>query len=279
MERTRLDQLLVTTGLAPSRSAARGLILAGLVSIDGRMVDKCGASVPVSAEVQVKSRPRYVSRGGEKLARALEVFPVPVEGVYALDVGSSTGGFVDCLLQHGARSVIALDVGRGQLHPRLREDARVFVREGINARYLTAAQLPYQPELVTMDVSFISAEKILPSVMLCAQENLSILVLVKPQFEAGRAFVGKGGVVRDPLVRREAVLRVATFAARELGLGVRGVCDSGLPGPRGNREYFLWLARCSPTEQSAAEVCLPLDKLEILIDAAVRSEVEVASSE
>lgn len=272
MEKLRLDQLLVVRGLAATRSAARGLILAGLVKVDGSVVDKCGAMIPVTATTELKELPRYVSRGGDKLGYALSSLGIEVKGRRALDVGSSTGGFVDCLLQSGAEHVIALDVGRGQLDQRLREDSRVTVLEGVNARYLRASSLPYSPDLVTMDVSFISVRKVLPAVCACATPVFDLLVLVKPQFEAGPRRVGKGGIVRDPAVRKEVVLEVARFIAFELGLVVRGVCDSGLPGAAGNREYFIWAHRGGDLSVSSGEHAEMLDTLADMVDAAMAGE-------
>lgn len=241
--RIRLDQLLVERGLAPSRNVARGLVLAGLVQVEGRMVDKAGQSVPVDATLSLKERPRFVSRAGEKLAHALEVFGVDVGGARALDVGSSTGGFVDCLLQGGAAQVIAVDVGYGQLDPRLRNDARVTVLERTNARYLTADLLPYGPDLLTMDVSFISVTKVLAAVVPLLAPAFQALVLVKPQFEAGPRRVGKGGIVRDPQVHRDVLRAVIAFVSDQMQLNVWGVTDSGLPGAGGNREFVLWFGQ------------------------------------
>ena len=184
--RTRLDELVVARGLAPTRSAARGLIMAGLVLVSGTVTDKAGTAVADDAPITLKERPRHVSRAGDKLAHAIDVLGVNVRGVSALDVGASTGGFVDCLLQRGALKVIAVDVGRGQLDGRLANDARVHVIDRVNARYLTRAQLPYEPDFLTMDVSFISTDKVLPAVVACLGARFEGLVFVKPQFEAGR---------------------------------------------------------------------------------------------
>jgi 23S rRNA (cytidine1920-2'-O)/16S rRNA (cytidine1409-2'-O)-methyltransferase len=198
---------------------------------------KAGEQLDENAELVVAERPRYVSRGGEKLAHALEALGVSVEGADCLDVGASTGGFTDCLLQRGAARVIALDVGYGQLHPRLREDARVSVLERVNVRELRA--LPFAPNVVTCDVSFISLGRALPPALRLAAPGWRALVLVKPQFEAGRADV-KRGVVRDPAVQRR-VLRELARQAPGWQARVAGVVDSGLPGPKGNREFFLYL--------------------------------------
>jgi 23S rRNA (cytidine1920-2'-O)/16S rRNA (cytidine1409-2'-O)-methyltransferase len=231
--KVRLDQLLVERGLAESRSRAQAMVLAGLVAGHS----KPGEQVDEAAELHVEQPPRFVSRGGEKLANALGALGVSVTGRDCVDVGSSTGGFTDCLLQAGAARVIAIDVGRGQLHPRLRSDERVTVLERTNARTLTA--LPFSPELVTCDVSFISVTKALQPVLALARPGWEAIVLVKPQFEAGRADV-KRGVVRDPEVQRKAIESVLE-AARGWGGDPIGVVDSGLPGPKGNREFFLHL--------------------------------------
>jgi 23S rRNA (cytidine1920-2'-O)/16S rRNA (cytidine1409-2'-O)-methyltransferase len=229
----RLDVLLVERGLAESRSQAQALVLAGLV----RGYDKPGAQVAEDVVLDVEHPPRFVSRGGEKLQNALDALGVSVAGRDCADVGASTGGFTDCLLQAGARRVVAIDVGYGQLHPRLRGDPRVTVLERVNARMLTA--LPFAPELVVCDVSFISVTKALPPVLRLAAPGWEALVLVKPQFEAGRGDVVKG-VVRDAAVRRK-VLESVIEAAREWGGVTVGVVDSGLPGPKGNREFFVHL--------------------------------------
>ena len=229
----RLDVLLVERGLAESRAQAQALVLAGRVS--GHV--KAGEQVDEHAELVVEQPPRYVSRGGEKLERALETFDVVVKGTRCLDVGASTGGFTDCLLQHGAAHVIALDVGYGQLHERLRADERVTVLERVNVRHIP--DLEYAPELVTCDVSFISLRTALPPALAAAAAGWHALVLVKPQFEAGRAEV-KRGVVRDPAVHAR-VLQELARATPDWAARVAGVVDSGLPGPKGNREFFLHL--------------------------------------
>lgn len=229
----RLDVLLVERGLAESRSQAQALVLAGLV----RGYDKPGAQVTDDVVLDLERPPRFVSRGGEKLQHALDAFGVVVDGRDCADVGASTGGFSDCLLQAGARRVVAIDVGYGQLHPRLRSDPRVTVLERVNARTLT--ELPFDPELVVCDVSFISVTKALPPLLQLAVPGWEALVLVKPQFEAGRAEVGKG-VIRDPEVQRK-VLEKVIEAARGWGGVTTGVVDSGLPGPKGNREFFVHL--------------------------------------
>jgi 23S rRNA (cytidine1920-2'-O)/16S rRNA (cytidine1409-2'-O)-methyltransferase len=230
----RLDVLLVERGLAESRAQAQALVLAGRVP----GYDKPGTQVDDAAELEVEQPPPYVSRGGEKLAHALAAFGVDPSGRDCLDVGASTGGFTDVLLQRGAARVIALDVGYGQLHERLRRDDRVVVLERVNARQLR--ELPFAPELVVADVSFISLKLVLPPALGLARPGWEAVVLVKPQFEAGRGEVGKGGVVRDVEVRRRVVREIAA-AALEWGGETVGVVDSGLPGPKGNREVFLHL--------------------------------------
>jgi 23S rRNA (cytidine1920-2'-O)/16S rRNA (cytidine1409-2'-O)-methyltransferase len=229
----RLDVLLVERGLAESRGQAQALVIAGLV----HGYDKPGTQLDESVELEVERPPRYVSRGGEKLAHALAVLHVDPAGKDCVDVGASTGGFTDCLLQNGATRVIALDVGYGQLHPRLRADERVAVLERTNARNVTS--LPFAPELLVFDVSFISVTKVLPPILRLAAPGWQALVLVKPQFEAGRADTPKG-VVRDPAVRRRVLLDVCA-AAVGFGSQVVGLVDSGLPGPKGNREYLVHL--------------------------------------
>ena len=236
----RVDVMLVERGLAETRSQAQALVLAGLV----RGYDKPGTQVDEGAVLEVERPARFVSRGGEKLAHALAAFAVDPGGRDCLDVGASTGGFTDCLLQAEARRVISLDVGYGQLHPRLRTDPRVTVLERTNVRKL--AGLPFEPDLVVCDVSFISVRMALPPALELARPGWEALVLVKPQFEAGRRDVPKG-VVRDPEVHRKT-LRSVSEAATGWGGVVVGVVDSGLPGPKGNREFFLHLVnRPNPT--------------------------------
>ena len=230
----RLDVLLVERGLAESRAQAQALVLAGRVP----GYDKPGTQVDDSAAVEVEQPPPYVSRGGEKLAHALDALAVDPAGRDCLDVGASTGGFTDVLLQRGAARVISLDVGYGQLHERLRRDDRVTVLERVNARELR--ELPFAPELVVADVSFISLRLALPPALALARPGWEAVVLVKPQFEAGRGEVGKGGVVRDVEIRRRVVREIAA-AALDWGAEAVGVVDSGLPGPKGNREVFLHL--------------------------------------
>jgi len=250
----RLDVLLVERGLAESRAQAQALVLAGQVP----GYEKAGQQVEDSAELSVTAPPPYVSRGGQKLAHALDTLEVDPAGLDCLDVGASTGGFSDVLLQRGAARVIALDVGRGQLHPRIRDDPRVTVLERVNARELS--ELPFAPELVTCDVSFVSVRKALPPALALAASGWQALVLVKPQFESARGEAGRG-VVRDPDIHRRVLLEVAE-AAVEWPAEVAGVVDSGLPGPKGNREFFLHLVHRERPK-------LP-NELESWIDDAVR---------
>jgi 23S rRNA (cytidine1920-2'-O)/16S rRNA (cytidine1409-2'-O)-methyltransferase len=232
----RLDVVLVERGLAESRAQAQAFVLAGRVL----GYEKPGTQVDDEADLQLEETARYVSRGGEKLAHALDAFGIDPAGRDCLDVGASTGGFTDVLLQRGAARVIALDVGYGQLHERLRGDPRVTVLERTNARQLRA--LPFAPQLVVCDVSFIGIRLALPPALALARPGWEAVVLVKPQFEAGRAEVRKGGVVRDPAVRARVVRQIAE-AAPEWGGETIGVVDSGLPGPKGNREVFLHLVQ------------------------------------
>ena len=228
----------------PSRSRAAASVLAGdvLVLPDRRRAEKPGQLFPEDAEFELVERPRYVSRGGVKLANALQAFELDVTGRLALDVGASTGGFSDCLLQHGVARVTAVDVAYGELDWRLRSDERVTVIERTNARALEPDALPYRPDLIVVDVSFISLCKVLGAVLACAAARYDALAMVKPQFEVGRELVGKGGVVRDAGVRRGALVDVARAATEELGTSVLGFASSGLPGPKGNEETFVWLA-------------------------------------
>ncbi len=241
----RLDVLLVERGLAESRSQAQALVLAGLVP----GFEKPGQQVDDSAEITVEAPPRFVSRGGEKLRNALDALDVDVTGRHAADVGASTGGFTDVLLQAGAARVVAIDVGYGQLHPKLRGDPRVTVLERTNARELT--ELPFAPDFVTCDVSFIGVRTALPPVLALAKPGWEALVLVKPQFEAGRADVRKG-VVRDPEVQRKVIESVVE-AARGWGGETVGVVDSGLPGPKGNREFFVHIVN-RPTHANPDDI-------------------------
>lgn len=239
--RVRIDRLLVERGLVPSRERATRLILAGDVLVDGERVDKAGAMVSTDAEVELRGRSPYVSRGGEKVAHALDHFAVEVRDRVGMDVGASTGGFTDCLLQRGAARVYAVDVGTGQLDARLRRDPRVVVMEKTNARSLDPRLFDPRPGLAVVDVSFISLEKVLPAVFGVLAPRGEVIALIKPQFEAGREAVGKGGVVRDPALHRAVVARLARYAVLR-GWHVHGVTASPLRGPKGNREFFLYVA-------------------------------------
>jgi 23S rRNA (cytidine1920-2'-O)/16S rRNA (cytidine1409-2'-O)-methyltransferase len=243
MGKRRLDALLAERGLFSSRSRAAASVMAGEVRVGAaeRRAQKPGELVDVEERVSVAERPSFVSRGGIKLANALAGSGLQVEGRRALDVGASTGGFTDCLLQRGALQVIAVDVGYGTLSWTLRNDPRVTVMERTNARALRGEMLPYAPELAVVDVSFISLAKVLGAVLGCLAGGYDVLALVKPQFEVGRGRVGKGGVVRDASERRSALVGVGE-ASLALGAAVLGYHSSGLPGPKGNRETFVWLA-------------------------------------
>jgi 23S rRNA (cytidine1920-2'-O)/16S rRNA (cytidine1409-2'-O)-methyltransferase len=244
MTRRRIDALLAERGLAGSRTSAAESVRAGRVRIgrDGPIAVKPAQLVAEDAELLLSEPPRFVSRGGIKLENALEELEIDVAGLDCLDVGASTGGFTDCLLGRGAARVIALDVAHGQLEWRLRNDPRVAVVERRNARDLDPDELPWAPELITVDVSFISLAKLLPALARCLREGGQLLAMVKPQFELGPKRVGRGGVVRDAEDRRAALRQVAR-AAGDAGLAVRGFASSGLPGPKGNRETFVRLVR------------------------------------
>jgi 23S rRNA (cytidine1920-2'-O)/16S rRNA (cytidine1409-2'-O)-methyltransferase len=241
--RSRLDRLLVARGLAPTRQKAQALILSGMVSVDGRRVDKAGAPVEEDADVAVAGPPHpYVSRGGVKLAAALDEFHLDPSGLVCLDVGASTGGFTDCLLQRGAAKVYAVDVGYGQLDAKLRGDPRVVLREKVNARSLSRDDVPEPVRLAAVDVSFISTRLVLPAVVPFLAPDGALIVLVKPQFEAGRGEVGKGGIVRSQEVRRRVVSEVAEFAAGLL-LDLIGAIRSPIRGAHGNEEFLLGFHR------------------------------------
>jgi 23S rRNA (cytidine1920-2'-O)/16S rRNA (cytidine1409-2'-O)-methyltransferase len=240
--RRRLDAELVRRGLVATRSQAQSAVRDGLVLVSGRSASKPSTLVDAAEPLELVTDPRrFASRAGEKLDPALERFAIDVRGRNGLDAGASTGGFTDCLLQRGAADVIALDVAYGELTLKLRDDPRVTVLERVNARAITPESLPYRPDLIVADVSFISLTKVLPAVLACAAERFDALAMVKPQFEVGRERIGKGGVVRDPELRREAIASVAS-AARGLGASVLGFASSGLSGPAGNRETFVHLA-------------------------------------
>ena len=255
MPRTeRLDKLLVDRGLVPSRERARALILAGQVVVDERRVDKAGAQVPLECEVRLKGEDiPYVSRGGLKLAKGLDAFGVDPRGRVAVDVGASTGGFTDCLLQRGAAKVYAVDVGYGQLAWKLREDPRVVNLERTNIRELTPDRLPERPDLAVIDASFISLDKVLPSTLGLLAPEAEIIALIKPQFEVGKGEVGKGGVVRDPQKHAAVVERVRELG-ESLGCAVLEVVESPILGPKGNREFLIWMQKGN----SGAEFKVPL---------------------
>jgi 23S rRNA (cytidine1920-2'-O)/16S rRNA (cytidine1409-2'-O)-methyltransferase len=243
-ERKRLDIVLVDRGLVDSREQARRLIMAGAVVVNDQRVDKPGALIAPTATVRIKdeARSRYVSRGGYKLEAALQAFAIPIQGVIALDVGASTGGFTDCLLQHGAAKVYAVDVGYGQLAWSLRQDPRVVSLERQNIRTLDPAALTETPTLAVIDASFISLTLVIPKVLELIAPNGTIIALVKPQFEVGKGKVGTGGVVRDPMLHTEVITKLQA-QAEQWDVEVKGVIESPLLGPKGNKEFLLWLQK------------------------------------
>jgi len=247
----RVDKLLVQRGLADSRTKAQALVMAGIVLVNEQRVDKPSAAIPVDAEIRIKGgddpAARYVGRGGLKLEAALREFQISVQGLSCLDVGASTGGFTDCLLQHGAAQVMALDVGHNQIDWRLRNDPRVEVREGVNARYLSRADFQADFDLAVMDVSFISATKIFPALVPLIKPGGHLILLIKPQFEVGRADVGKGGIVRDRS-KRAQVIQAVSKAAEQLGLIVQQVIESPLRGADGNIEFLALYENGSTTD-------------------------------
>ncbi len=235
----RLDRLLAARGLAESREKAQAIIFAGQVLVNGQKIDKAGALVPGDAEIRILGETlRYVSRGGLKLEKALHEFEISVEGKVALDIGASTGGFTDCMLQHGCGKVYAVDVGYGQLAWKLRQDPRVVVIERTNIRALEPQLVPEPADIAVVDVSFISLEKVIPAVLKLLKPNSEIIALIKPQFEAGKESVGKGGIVRDPAARIAAVEKVSE-CIRGLGLEIRGVIPSPITGQDGNVEFLI----------------------------------------
>ncbi len=239
----RLDKLLVDRGLAQSRERAKALIMAGQVVVDDHLADKAGQTVPLAASIRLKGEGLpYVSRGGLKLQKGLDEFAIDVTGLVVMDVGASTGGFTDCLLQRGARRVFAVDVGYGQLAWKLRQDERVLNLEKTNIRYLDPELLPELPEMAVIDASFISLEKVLPPTIDLISADALIVALIKPQFEVGRGEVGKGGVVRDGKKHAEVLAAVSALAER-LGLKIRGITESPLLGPKGNKEFLICLQK------------------------------------
>lgn len=241
MAKRRADQLLVDQGLAESRTRAQALILAGIVSAAGKRIDKPGTELPDDTELAVAGRDHpWASRGGIKLDFALDHFAIRVAGATALDIGASTGGFTDVLLARGAVRVHAVDVGRGQLAWKLRQDPRVVVHEGVNARYLSAAQIPDTIDLITCDASFIGLATLLPASLALVADRAQLVALIKPQFEAGPAAVDRGGVVRDPAVHQAVCERVAAWLGAQPGWTVVGIVESPIQGPAGNREFLLY---------------------------------------
>jgi len=245
-KKTRLDLLLVQLGLASSQDRAKRLIMAGEVLVNEQVSDKPGRTVPVNAQVRVRNRPQFVSRGGLKLAGALNDFGLDVAGLTAVDVGASTGGFTDCLLQRGAAQVYAVDVGYGELAWKLRQDTRVVVIERTNIRHLKALPDRALVDLAVIDTSFIGLNLVLPPTLRLLKPGAQLIALIKPQFEAGKDEVGKGGVVRDKQVHRQVMLDVAALA-HQLTLGVAGLTISPAPGPAGNIEFLIWLNRSGET--------------------------------
>jgi 23S rRNA (cytidine1920-2'-O)/16S rRNA (cytidine1409-2'-O)-methyltransferase len=244
MPKRRADQLLVEQGLAESRAKAQALILAGLVSVAGRRIDKAGTPIAEDTELTVAGRDHpWVSRGGLKLAHAVDHFTLDPVGLVALDIGASTGGFTDVLLARGAARVHAVDVGRGQLAWKLRQDSRVVVHEGVNARHLSRAEIPEPIDLVTCDTSFIGLETVLPASLALTAEHGALVALIKPQFEAGPKEVGKGGVVRDPAVHRSVCERISAWLEAQPGWHVVGITESPITGPAGNREFLIYARR------------------------------------
>lgn len=241
MPKQRLDILVAAQGLCDSREQAQRLILAGEVSVKGQVITKPGTKVDDALPISIKNKPKYVSRGGLKLEGALKAFPVSVEGKICLDIGSSTGGFTDCLLQNGALRVHAVDVGTNQLVWKLRQDPRVIVREQFNARYMQPEDLGEPVQLIVSDVSFISLTKILPAAYRCLAEGGDLLVLIKPQFELQPEDIGPGGIVRDPKLHQRAIDKIHTFVTQELGKQWMGLADSPIKGMEGNREFLAWL--------------------------------------
>ena len=242
-DKERLDVLMVNNGLVASRELAKAYIMAGDVYVDGNKEDKAGTKIDVNANIELRGKVMpYVSRGGYKLEKAMEVFPVTIEGKICMDIGSSTGGFTDCMLQNGASKVYSIDVGYGQLAWKLRNDERVVCMEKTNVRYITEEQVPDKPQFASVDVSFISLTKVIPPALNVMSDDAQLVCLIKPQFEAGREKVGKKGVVRDKKVHEEVILKIIDFAF-EIGLNVIGIDFSPIKGPEGNIEYLIMLDR------------------------------------
>ncbi len=242
-KKERLDKLMVQRGLVPSREKAQAIIMAGMVRVDGQLARKPGQMVKEDVKIEVLGDPiPYVSRGGVKLEAALDRFSIPVEGKICMDVGASTGGFTDCLLQRGAERVYAVDVGWGQLHWKLRNDPRVVVLERRNIRYLPKEEIPEGIDLATIDTSFISLKLVIPAVLKFLKEQAEIIALIKPQFEVGKGEVERGGVVKDPR-KHEKVIREIREFVQSLGLSPQGVMESPLLGPKGNREFFIYIKK------------------------------------
>jgi 23S rRNA (cytidine1920-2'-O)/16S rRNA (cytidine1409-2'-O)-methyltransferase len=241
--RARLDMQLVARGLAPSREKAKRLILAGAVRVNGQLASKASDLVEEDAALQIEAAEKYVSRGGHKLEAALDAFHIQCSNAVCVDIGASTGGFTDCLLQHGASRVHAVDVGKGQLDWKLRQDKRVVIHDEVNARQIVLDRIGELADVVTVDVSFISLQKVLPAIVGLLRKGGIIIALIKPQFEAGRKFVKKGGVVRDSSVHERVTSEITTFAVATLGLGLMGLIGSPLLGPAGNREFLIGLVK------------------------------------
>ena len=255
MKKERLDKLLVEKGLVESRERAKALIMAGKVLVNGQVVDKAGTKVPVDSKLELKGEDiPFVSRGGLKLETALKAFNLNPEGFTCLDIGASTGGFTDCLLQRGAKKVYAVDVGKGQLHWKLRNDPRVISIEQFNARYLTEKEVPEKVDLITVDVSFISLTKILPAVKQFLKPQGKVVALIKPQFELTKKEVDKGkGVVKDPKLHEKAIKKILNFS-REIGLFPKGITLSHPRGPKGNKEFLVLLTQNEEENRSDEEL-------------------------
>lgn len=261
MKKERLDVLLVNRGLAPSREKAKAIIMSGNVFVDNQREDKAGQQFDPKVDIVVKGgEMKYVSRGGYKLEKAMEQFPIDLQGKVCMDVGSSTGGFTDCMLQNGAFSVYAIDVGTNQLAWKLRQDERVVCMEKTNIRYVTPEDIPHLAQFVSIDVAFISLTKVLPAVINLMEDEAQIVCLIKPQFEAGREKVGKKGVVRDASVHLEVVERIVTFAM-DMGFHVMGLTYSPIRGPEGNIEYLLYAKKSMESNTFDLEQCKEVVKL------------------